>query len=313
MKLKEKFLFITVSFLMAVTPLFSENLNAVVDEIDGKVEYKSTDGVWKTLAVGDVLSPGDSISTGFNAKAVLVLGGTSVLVANSLTRLTLSELMKKEGTVVTDLFLDVGNIRTEVHSSDTLGNDFKVRNANSTASVRGTVIDVEVLGDGQGFKVMAWQGTANVTDLQTGSSGNVGESKEKYLKKEAAKEKETTAQTKEGASGDAAAGTGDSAAGSGEAAPPSGTEYGKPPEPSVQIASAPLIASGDGGDMVSSASSAISATSVTVSTKPPSPTSINTGGGSTAVTGSGFSTGEFIGDISDIPTSSNMSIQILFP
>ncbi|MBN2628346.1 MAG: FecR domain-containing protein [Spirochaetales bacterium] len=298
MKIQKVIITLPVFFLLITSSLYSQDLNAVVKEIKGKVEYKTGDGSWQPLAVGGILNRGDSISTGFDAKAVLELGGTSVLVADALTRLTLSELIEKQGTVVTDLFLDVGNIRTEVHSSDSVSNDFTVRNGISTASVRGTVLDVEVLGDGQGMKVMAWDGMAVVANQKTGRTARVGEAKKK------AKKAEAPGDTPE------------------EEAPPEDTpeeggDMGTPPEPPAEIAAAPLMASGSGGAMVGSLASAIASSSVTMSTKPPSPTSLNTGGGGSVSVASTVSlppsTLEVIEIPAEIPQYNDVSIDVIWP
>ena len=299
-----KFTFILTSFLLVTSAVFSADLSATIQEISGNVELKRGAGAWTPVKVGDILNSGDSISTGFNSKAVMVLGDTSVLVAKDLTRLTLSELYEKEGTVVTDLFLDVGNITSEVHSSDLVANDFTVRNANSTASVRGTVIDVEILGDGRGMKVMAWDGIAEVTDIHTGRKARVGERKDDTGDddgEEASDEEEDSEDS--GTDGD----TGGAA-----------SDMGLPPEPPAEIAAAPVMASGTGGGMVSSMAAAIASTTVTVSTKPPAPNTISTGGGASASTETSSSVTavveEITGGTTTVPiTTSNVGIQIVWP
>ena len=324
MNLKRKCIYILISFIIISLPLYGADLKATVDEISGKVDYKVPGGDWLPLFEGAVLNPGDSISTGFNAKAVLILGDTSILVANALTRLTLSELAEKEGTVTTDLFLDVGNVRAEVHSSDEVSNDFQVRNANSTASVRGTVLDVEILGDGRGMRVMAWDGMAEVTDLRTGKKAKVGEAKKKSADdQEAVEEEEEEEEEAEEANDESADDSTDEASGgssedSGSGGESSSSEptFALPPEPPAQVAAAPLMASGSGGGMVSSMASAIAATTVTVSTKPPAPTSISTGGGgsaSTETTASVTSATEDIITTTVVPTTSNVSITVTWP
>ena len=312
-----KFTFILTCLILFVSAAYSADLSAKVDEISGKVEKKQGGGAWTPVTVGDVLSAGDSISTGFNSKAVLILGDTSVLVAKDLTRLTLAELYAKEGTVVTDLFLDVGNIRTEVHSSDSVSNDFTVRNANSTASVRGTVLDVEILGDGNGMKVMAWDGMAVITDIRTGRQARVGEQKKK--KKAAdADEEESNAEEESEEVADEGDSENTDAAAEDTQTDDSPSEMALPPEPPAEIAAAPVMASGNGGGMVSSMAAAIASTTVTVSTKPPSPQVISTGGGSSASTETAAAVTtvveELTGGTTVIPvTTSNVNIQVVWP
>ncbi|MDC7125178.1 MAG: FecR domain-containing protein [Spirochaetales bacterium] len=300
MKLNKLFLFLSI-LVFTVTSVFSVDLTATIRELNGKVEYKKDGGTWTTASVGDVLNSGDSISTGFNSKAVMVLGDTSVLVANDLTRLTLSELYQKEGTVVTDLFLDVGNVRTQVHSSDKVANDFTVRNANSTASVRGTVLDVDIMGDGKGMKVMAWDGMAVVTDTKTGRKAQVGESK-----KDSGEEKGEEESSEE--EGEDDGGSSDDTA----------SEMADPPEPPAAVAAAPVLASGTGGGMVSSMSTAISSTTVSASTKPAPPSAISTGGGVTVSTNAASvvaaaSASPATPETVKTPTTSDVSITVSWP
>ncbi len=314
-----RFYLIIICLVFITNFLYSTDLKAIVQEANGKVEVKRGGAAWESVKVGDILSSGDSISTGFNSKAVLVLGDTSVLVAKDLTRLTLAELYEKEGTVVTDLFLDIGNIRAEVHSSDEVSNDFQVRNANSTASVRGTVLDVAILGDGRGMKVMAWDGMALVTDIRSGRKAQVGEAKKKKDEKAGQDSEESgDGESEDSGSGESGSddGTDSEGGGSGADSETGAANMGMPSEPPAEIAAAPLMASGNGGGMVSSMASAIAASTVTVSTKPPSPAVISTGGGTSASTETAAAAvvEEIIGGTTlPVITTSSVSIQVVWP
>lgn len=135
-----------VLFLTAGGFLWSQE--AVFQQIEGRVEYRASESdPWQAAAVGDVIPQGGGISTGFNSNAVIALGTDSVVTAKALTRLTLTELLAQEDTVNTDLFLDVGRLRAEVNSSEGVTHDFKIRSTQSTASVRGTIIE----GDGEAW------------------------------------------------------------------------------------------------------------------------------------------------------------------
>ncbi|MCF7945823.1 MAG: FecR domain-containing protein [Spirochaetia bacterium] len=162
-------------FLFSVFPLFSDPMGAVVTDIDGKVETRSSgNDPWQALHIGDELDPGDSISTDFNSSAVLELDNGVVIAAESLTRMTLEELSASEDNTNTELSLKLGNVRAEVKTSKGMKNDFTIRSANSTASVRGTVIDAEILGDGSSMMVFAWNGRAEVRESRTGRTSSVG-------------------------------------------------------------------------------------------------------------------------------------------
>ncbi len=298
---------ITIIFFMIfviTVGITAAELTATIKEVSGKVEAKIGGGGWRPVVPGDKLTAGDSISTGFNSKAVMILGDSSVVVAKDLTRLTLSELVEKEGTVVTDLFLDIGNVRSEVHSSEGVDHDFTIRNANSTASVRGTVLDVEILGDGQGMKVMAWDGMAVVTDIRTGKKATVGE--EKKTKTKEKKDGEESDSSDE-ADGEEVAGD--------DSTEDAGADLPEPSEPPAEIASAPLLASGADGGMVTPMATAIAQSIVTVSTKPPSPSDISTGGGSVSSTETESAITAVITEVitTVVPTTTNVNIQVNWP
>ncbi|MDZ7794103.1 MAG: FecR domain-containing protein [Spirochaetia bacterium] len=128
-------LLIAVLLLLAA-PVYS--VNAVIEETKGKVELKAIGGSWRKAEVGMEIGLGTTVSTGFNANAKIAIGDT-VLEVKPLTRMELEELIEKEGTIDTELNLKVGKIKANVRSSAGLQNNFKLRSAQSTAAVRGTV------------------------------------------------------------------------------------------------------------------------------------------------------------------------------
>jgi hypothetical protein len=141
-------IFILTSF--SLIPLFAQS-SAVIKEITGKVEVQAPGGPWTSAAVGMSISRGTMISTGFGSRALLDLGN-AVLDIQPLTRLRLEELIQKEGTVQTDLFLRVGKVKAEVKSIAGLQQDFKLRSPVSTAAVRGTDFGYD------GFDVVVFDG-----------------------------------------------------------------------------------------------------------------------------------------------------------
>ncbi len=109
--------------------------------VSGKVEFREGQGAWKPLKAGDKLQPGAMISTGFKSETTIRLGA-SVLTVKPLTRMTLSQLVEREDTVDTELYLEVGNVRAEVKSLNNKKNGFTVKSPIATASVRGTIFDM---------------------------------------------------------------------------------------------------------------------------------------------------------------------------
>lgn len=126
-------------------------------EAAGKVEVRPPGSGWRS-AVDDMRVPsGSMISTGFNSRATLNLGQSTVEV-RPLTRMSITELALRQSTVTTELFLDVGRVRAEVRSGEGIRHDFTVRSTVSTASVRGTILE----GDGEQWE--SQEGTFEVTN-----------------------------------------------------------------------------------------------------------------------------------------------------
>jgi hypothetical protein len=134
----KKFLFVVITILIAVN--LGAQINAVFKEVSGKVEVNDPKKGWIPATVGMAVNKGIMISTGFKAKATVALGDTLVIV-NQLTRMRLDELVEKEGTVNTELYLDVGKVTAEVKTTAGKKNDFRLRSPVSTAAVRGTIIE----------------------------------------------------------------------------------------------------------------------------------------------------------------------------
>jgi hypothetical protein len=135
---KHTVLLIAVLGMIASVPLFA--LTGQVVTVTGKVEIQANGGVWKAVKAGDTISAGSMISTGFKSEATIKLGA-SVLTIKPLTRMTLTELVEKEDTVNTELYLEVGNVTAEVNSLNNKRNGFSVKSPVATASVRGTVFE----------------------------------------------------------------------------------------------------------------------------------------------------------------------------
>ncbi len=144
--------------LLAVAGLAGAQTQARVRSFTGKVEALSAQQAWVPVQAGMSLAMGTTISTGFNSTAVLELGA-SVLLVKPLTRLRLNELVAREGTVKTDLFLQVGKIRAEVKSAEGLTQDFRVKSPVSTAAVRGTGFEYD------GYDLYVFEGTVTYTNL----------------------------------------------------------------------------------------------------------------------------------------------------
>lgn len=137
--MKKSILLIFIFLVTALLPVYS--INASFSEVNGKVEVKIF-GSWKSAKVGTMIPEGATISTGFGSKAVIKIGD-NVLEVKQLTRLTLKELLEKEDTISTDLYLSVGKIGAKVKTSQGRRQSFKISSPVSTAAVRGTSFEYD--------------------------------------------------------------------------------------------------------------------------------------------------------------------------
>ncbi len=112
---------------------------ATVTGFSGKVEYRLASG-WEAVRVGLEIPLNATISTGFGASATLQVAGSTIEVAQ-LTRLAVEELVDDGSTVSTEVFVPVGRVRASVTTPADRSSDFRVRTAQSTAAVRGTVFE----------------------------------------------------------------------------------------------------------------------------------------------------------------------------
>ena len=131
-----------------ISSLAAAALTATITEVAGKVECKLPGKDWVAAKTGTVLPAGSLISTGFKSTAILKTE-SATLTVKPVTRLSLEELVKSEGTTKTQMFLMAGRVKAEVTPKEGEKADFKVKSPTATASVRGTGFEF----DGQNLLV----------------------------------------------------------------------------------------------------------------------------------------------------------------
>jgi hypothetical protein len=144
----KKYLGILVLCIVGISSLAATTLTATITEVAGKVECKFPGADWKPAKAGDILPAGSFISTGFKSTAILKME-SSTLTVKPVTRLSLEELVKSEGTTKTQMFLMTGRVKAEVTPKEGEKAEFKVKSPTATASVRGTGFEF----DGQNLLV----------------------------------------------------------------------------------------------------------------------------------------------------------------
>jgi hypothetical protein len=132
-----------VLFLTAACCGFAQNMEARLLELSGTVELKEASASgWRTAAADELIKKDTVISTGFKSTALIVMGN-SRLTVRPLTRLSLEELIQRDGGEEIALYLRSGRVRADVTPPVGGKTDFTIRSPVATASVRGTSFEFD--------------------------------------------------------------------------------------------------------------------------------------------------------------------------
>lgn len=133
---------------------FSAPFEATVVSAKGKTEVQRA-GVWTALTIGNSVSRGDVIQTGFKSELIIKMKNSTVTVS-PMTRITVEQLAEKKDKDETKLFLDTGSLRSNVKKTEDRRIGFTVRSPVATASVRGTEFSVKnIFG---GTEIIGYEG-----------------------------------------------------------------------------------------------------------------------------------------------------------
>ncbi len=124
--------------------IFAQAPVAVIKQVAGTVEIRAPGKDWVPAKAGASLTKDTAISTGFKSVAVVTVG-TSTLTVKPLTRLTLEEIARLEGSETVRLALLSGRVRADVKPPAGGKTDFTVKSPTATASVRGTGFDQDTV------------------------------------------------------------------------------------------------------------------------------------------------------------------------
>jgi hypothetical protein len=126
-------------------PVYGQEFSAVIRELSGRVEIQAPGAsAWVPASVGLAIEKNTRISTGFRASALVAIG-ESLVTVRPLTRLTIEEIVRLEEQDRADLYLETGRVRAEVTPPKGGKIDFSVRSPVVTASVRGTVFELDTV------------------------------------------------------------------------------------------------------------------------------------------------------------------------
>lgn len=161
--------------MLAVTGAWAaESPLATIKEFTGKVEVMAPGGTWKPATKGMTLVKNAAISTGFKSVAVLSLG-SSVLTVKPLTKLSLEELVRLQGSEQVKVYLSAGRVKAAVAAPAGGTTDFSVKSPSATASVRGTGFDFDGVNLAVTEGIVVFVGTnGQAVQVPAGSLSSVG-------------------------------------------------------------------------------------------------------------------------------------------
>lgn len=160
---------------LAASLAFAQAPTAVIRQAAGTVEIRAPGKAWTPAKAGAVLTKDTAISTGFRSVAVLVLGN-STLTVKPLTRLTLEEIVRLEGSEQVKLYLLSGRVRADVKPPAGARTDFSVKSPTATASVRGTGFDFDPFNLDVGENIVEFFGPdGDLVQVEEGEYSEVDE------------------------------------------------------------------------------------------------------------------------------------------
>jgi len=169
--MKKIILFVLIS-LIAVFTAFSQT--GIIRDLSGEVELKPAGATaFIPAQKGSQVAKDTIVSTGFKSTAIIEVG-SSVITVRPLTRLSLSEIQSSANTENLNINLQSGRIRVDVKPAAGTKATTKVQSPSATASVRGTVFDMDIknliVAEGR----VAWAGWDGImVSVNSGSTNKI--------------------------------------------------------------------------------------------------------------------------------------------
>jgi hypothetical protein len=166
-------LIIPIIIIICIVGLVALTLSPAAAEVraqlvieSGDVQVKHGSGSWAPAEDGMDLFASDSIKTGDNSTASIILFKSSIIRLNSNTEVTLQEIIEEEETSVV-ISQKEGRTWNTVRKISGIDN-YEVQTPTTVASVRGTSYDVNILPDGN-TTIGVVEGTVNITVIINGT------------------------------------------------------------------------------------------------------------------------------------------------
>jgi hypothetical protein len=145
----------------------------IIKDMIGTVELKPAGAsAFVPAKPGDRVAPNTIISTGFKSIAVISVGSTTLSV-RALTRLSRAEISQTQEKEELNVNLQAGRVRVEVRPPVGTRADTSVRTPSATASVRGTVFEIDtqnlIVNDG----TVAYSGNDGTMLISAGGTSRI--------------------------------------------------------------------------------------------------------------------------------------------
>jgi hypothetical protein len=163
---------LVIIFVTVTLGLFAQQ--GSIRDLSGTVELKPAGAAAFIAAkAGDRIAANTIISTGFKSTAVINVGSATLMV-QPLTRMSMAEIFQAQGSERLDIQLQSGRIRVEVRPPAGTRADTSVRTPVATASVRGTIFDIDSFSLRVVEGKVAYRGKDDVVVLvRTGGSSQI--------------------------------------------------------------------------------------------------------------------------------------------
>lgn len=137
---------------------------ATVTHVKGNVRVKPEDGPYRKLAVGDVITGGETVVTGPRSFASIKLADGSVLNQQPTSKLSFGRLAAygKTGMVSTELNLESGRLEANASKQVAPAGGFRVATPVAVAGLRGTDFRLNVSEDGKTLHGEVLEGAVGV-------------------------------------------------------------------------------------------------------------------------------------------------------
>jgi len=136
---------IFLAFLLVFFAAASYSQTGIIRELTGDVTLKPAgSSVFIPAKTGNEVAQNTIVSTGFKSTAIIEVGSTLITV-QPLTRLSLAEIRSSQNTENLNVNLQAGRIRVDVKPPAGTRANTTVQTPSATASVRGTVFEMNTL------------------------------------------------------------------------------------------------------------------------------------------------------------------------